>query len=80
MSDSLYDQLNQAGCKLDHHESDLYVKQSLEATRIITDYETKGGITNQSKFVSQVDGEWWIELPFHFKPFWDQVSNKSLVR
>jgi hypothetical protein len=60
----IYDTLKAAGCKLDHHESDLYVKATPEALALTA------GAPNRSFFTSQIDGQRWIELPFMYKPFW----------
>src|SRR3546814_10859985 len=55
---------------MDHHESDLYVRSTSEASAIIAAYEASGGITNKSAFRSAVDGLPWLELPFHYEPHW----------
>jgi hypothetical protein len=62
-SGNVYARLVAAGCEVDHHESDLYVKDSPTARAITQDQ-------NRSFFRSQVDGEMWIELPFLYTPFW----------
>src|SRR3546814_3857609 len=67
---SLYRRLRAAGCEMDHHESDLYVRSTSEASAIIAAYEASGGITNKSAFRSAVDGLPWLELPFHYEPHW----------
>lgn len=69
---SLYRRLKDAGCELDHHESDLQVRATPEALAIIKAYEDEGGFTNKRQFVSQTDGTPWIDLPFHYEPYWDQ--------
>lgn len=61
---SIYQRLKAAGCKIDHHESDLYV-EATETAQKLTE-----GQPNRSFFVSQVDGKHWIELPFMYEPFW----------
>jgi len=70
---SLYTALLAAGVPLDHHESDLYVKVTVESTRIVE---------NQHKrmprlFTSHIDGELWYDIPFAYEPFWEAVSARS---
>lgn len=67
---SLYARLKQAGCKLDSHESDLYVLATPEARAIVTEYEAEGGLTNKQEFRSDIDGKIWLDLPFHNQPWW----------
>ena len=69
---SLYGQLVAADCKIDNHESDLYVLATTEAAQIVRDWVDVSGLgsTASSTFTSEVDGMLWIEIPFHFEPFW----------
>ncbi len=69
---SVYDALTNAGCKVDHHESDLYVLATKEARTIIAAYPTD--CQNQSSFVSETDGKRWIEIPFAYDPFWPKTG------
>jgi len=55
------EQLKDAGCELDSHESDLYVKNSKEARYIIAGYEFRQNVT---RFRSQIDNEIWLDIPF----------------
>ena len=64
--ESLYTKLRAAGCEIDHHESDLYVKATPEARALTS------GHKNRSFFRSAVDGQTWIELPFEYMPFWEK--------
>ncbi len=77
METTLYSRLKDAGCDLDRHESDLYVKDTPEARAIIEAYEADGGITNKESLISQVDGKRWIDLPFAFQPYWDAKARPS---
>jgi len=71
MTTSLYEMLKAAGCEVDSHESDLYVKETLDAERVLTVYETETGHRwSRSYFMNRIDGKRWIELPFAFEPFW----------
>jgi len=66
---SLYELLKEAGCQMDSWQSDLYVRATVEAREIIKEYESEGHITNK-QFIRQKDGFLWIELPFHYVPWW----------
>lgn len=61
---SIYEKLLAAGCTMDNHESDLYVKATMKACAM-----TKGQ-PGRSFFRSQTDGTLWIEIPFAYDPFW----------
>ena len=68
---SLYERLVEAGCETDSWQSDLYVREIEMAKQIIRDFESEGGISNKENFISERDGQRWIDLPFAFKPYWD---------
>ncbi len=75
VSPSLYDRLVAAGCEIGNHESDLYVESTETSRRIIAEFEAEG--SNQSGFINQITKTRWIDLPFHFQPFWDKVSRRA---
>lgn len=62
----LYEELKKAGCEMDNHESDLYVKATEEARQLTVNEP------NRSFFRSEIDGEMWIELPFRFSLWWEK--------
>lgn len=73
---SLYDRMIAAGVPTDNHESDLYVPASPEALAVLRQYDADcvaAEITPpiQKRFVSQVDARVWVEILFHFQPWWD---------
>lgn len=61
---SLYERLKSAGCDLDSHESDLYVKDTPEARKIIRQYKQEAGILGDGlgirRAVSQSDR--WLDV------------------
>lgn len=57
----IYEELKNAGVKLDGHESDLYAEVTPVSSEIISRYEFKSNVT---KFRSQVDGKCWYDIPF----------------
>lgn len=73
----LYDRLKDAGCELDSHESDLYVKKTPEAVSIINQFQQeKNNYWNLSAFTGN-DGEQWLEVPFGYSPWWDAKAGSE---
>ena len=68
-NETVYDALKNAGCKLDNHESDLYVEDTATAREIIARFDLKA-----KPFRSQIDQAMWLELPFMPQPFWDRKA------
>lgn len=64
----LHAALEAAGIALDHHESDLYVRDSQKARIILRDY----GVTKPEVFLS--NGIAWIDVPFAYAPWWEAKS------
>lgn len=76
---SLYAQLKAAGCAIDNHESDLYVRDSETARRIIKAVNDAGreGNLGQRWATSAfrgTDGHVWIDIPFAYDPWWSKRS------
>jgi len=74
---TLYEELTAAGCLTDHHESDLYVKYSDKALAIIVDHVLLPGSLLQrlpNKFVSNIDGSLWYDIPFAYDPFFNKPA------
>ena len=71
---SLYPRLVEAGCEIDHHESDLYVKATPQARAIILAWEAETGIKNRETFKSAIDGSPWYDIPFAYDPFWSKKA------
>jgi hypothetical protein len=65
MQCTLYDELKQAGCEMDHHESDLYVLATAKAHMIIHRWPI-----GYTRFVG-TDGRYWLDLPFMYSPWWE---------
>jgi hypothetical protein len=60
-----YEKLLEIGAKMDSHESDLYVKATPEAWKII-----RASGWSCTIFTDQIDKETWYELPFAYLPYW----------
>ena len=67
---TLYQALTEAGCQVENHESDLYVKCTDQSRAIVKAYKRDHDIS-YSLFISAVDESLWIEAPFAFDPFWN---------
>ena len=67
---SLYKRLVNAGCEIDHHESDLYVKKTPISEILVERYATVPA--NVTEFRGVVDGEQWFDVPFSYEPFWSK--------
>ena len=65
---TLYEELKEAGCEIDHHESDLYVLATAQAFLIVKRYPVK-----YERFVGS-DGKFWLDIPFMYTPWWEHRS------
>lgn len=74
---TLYDLLKNGGCELDHWQSDLYVLATQQARLIIKDYQEAGHTAKSTVFRSKIDGRNWIDLPFHYTPYWTSRSTSA---
>lgn len=72
---TLYDRLLNAGCQLDHHESDLYVRADRVAVEIL-----KSGRLSFSYFISPIDGRVWAYVQFAYAPFWEKATSVAARR
>ena len=78
-SGSLYEQLKAAGCAIDHHESDLYVRDSETARKIIkagndASRKANSGQRWATSTFTGTDGHRWIDIPFAYDPWWQKRS------
>jgi len=64
---TIYEQAKAAGLEMDHHETDLYLKDCEQARKLIADFEFKQNVT---RFKSQIDGSLWYDIPFSYDPAW----------
>ena len=56
---------------IDHHESDLYVRDTPMVRAVIRQFGRES-----SAFTSKVDGHRWLDVPFAYEPFWDKKAKK----
>ena len=75
MNATLYEKAKAAGIEMDNHESDLYLKDTPEARRIIKEWQKESGLDGCiTYFHSETDKAQWIDIPFMFDPFWPKGS------
>lgn len=70
----IYEQLVNAGVPLDHHESDLYALVTPASSQIVSQYGCKRAVT---RFISQIDGKLWYDIPFEYLPFWEAAERRA---
>jgi hypothetical protein len=58
---TLYEECIEASLKIDHHESDLYIKDCPEARALLI----KHGKQIQT-FIDNIDHEVWLDVPFEY--------------
>lgn len=70
----LYKDLVNAGVEVSSHESDLYFRPTEKALAIFNKYPHLK--KNSSKFNADDGSGVWIEVPFHYDPYWEKrLSN-----
>lgn len=74
---NIYDQMKAAGVQIDSHESDLYVPVNEQTTSILMSNIGLKGRLSSMKFVSQIDGKVWYDIPFAYQPWWDARASKG---
>ena len=74
MSATLYERAKAAELEMDNHESDLYLKDTPEARRIVGEWQAATGIDGSITYF-RCDGAQWIDIPFMFDPFWPKGSS-----
>jgi hypothetical protein len=68
---TLFQELIAAGCEIDNHESDLFVKDSPISRSIIKRYSDSSA-AKATLFRSTSDNEMWWDIPFAYDPFWEK--------
>ena len=65
MSINIYTQVIELEIEHDHHCSDLYIPVNDQTIDLINNYEFKCNVT---RFISQIDGKQWFDIPFSYYP------------
>lgn len=64
----LYDEVVRRGLEHDHHESDLYLKDTPAARQLLTCYFRS--LASVTRFIHQAQRTPWFDIPFAYAPFW----------
>ena len=71
MVKSIYARAKAAGIPMDSHESDLYLKDTPDARRILQEWREESGRDGcVTYFRDNIDRQQWIDIPFAYDPFW----------
>lgn len=65
---SLYTELVENNVPVSNHYSDLYFPKNDKTTAILAKYSTQK--SNATRFINQVEGGVWYDVPFAFDPYW----------
>jgi hypothetical protein len=71
----IYKEAVEAGCTIDHYQSDLYLKKDAVSQKLVESYEFKQSVTT---FISQIDRELWYDIPFAYSPYWEKLQKVKL--
>jgi len=63
---TLYEELKSKGIKISSHASDLYCPCTNETVEIIKRHKHCS-----TRFINQVEGGVWIDVPFAYDPWWE---------
>lgn len=74
---SLYEDAKAQGLEMNHHETDLYLKDTPEARALLAEHDKQLDGWNVQVFTSQIDGERWLDIPFNYDPAWPSSVTKS---
>lgn len=76
---TLYEGLVAAGVELDHHESDLYIRDCPAARRILREHGKlfEGGRKHSGRLSSFMsEGKLWFEVPFGYEPYFQPAKEQ----
>jgi hypothetical protein len=65
-TNDIYEELKQAGCTIEHHESDLYIQVDETSKNILKKHPE----IDKTRFTG-TDGKAWFELAFMYTPWWN---------
>lgn len=67
---TLYQDLVENGIEIGHRESDLYFPLSEQTIEILKRHPLQNRIAE--RFINQIDGTLWFDIPFAYIPFWER--------
>ncbi len=68
----MYESMKQAGVKIEHHESDMYVPVNKTTTDILKGYRFRKSVK-----VFYSGGKPWYDIPFAYVPFWEKQKKAA---
>lgn len=68
--ETLYQRLLAAGCELDHHATDLYVKRTDTSSEILYQYRKEGNPMVCTVFEATDGSGLWYDVAFAYDPAW----------
>lgn len=63
----LYDAVTAAGIEIDHHESDLYIRDTDQARQICRELDWRF-----TPFTADDGSGKWLDVPFAYAPYWEE--------
>jgi hypothetical protein len=73
-SPTLFEEIKEAGIPFSNHASDLYVKDCPSSREILEKYPLQR--RNSTRFINLTNNELWIDIPFEYTPYWNNLSLK----
>jgi hypothetical protein len=71
---TIYDECVDDKLEIDHHESDLYIKDCPAARALLEKYKC-----SFTEFEDLESGTKWLDIPFAYTPFWDKKISSFLI-
>lgn len=76
MIPALFSRIVSAGIAYDSHESDLWLPDTPEVRQIMAGFPLEK--SQAVRFRSLVDGRYWLDVPFAYMPYWEEMANSNL--
>lgn len=68
---SIYQDVLDMGIKHDNHCSDLYLIDCPATHELFKKHDIKPHSVSATRFISNIDGRYWWDLPFQYEPYWE---------
>jgi len=76
---TIYERAKAAQLETDNYESDLYLKDTPEARRIVREWQEESGRDGAITYFHDTEGAQWIDVPLAFDPFWQAKNQRSSI-
>ncbi|OBX34984.1 hypothetical protein A8U91_04047 [Halomonas elongata] len=77
MDTSIYDAMRHADLVVGHHQSDLYVRDTRLARKLLEAFRVRGVTFTVIPFVSETGEGPCLEIPYAYAPFWERRGKTS---